>query len=491
MNRSGLIRTALAAACLTVLSGCISMAPRYARPDAPVSAQFADAPVDSAADATAVAALDWQQVFLDPQLRQVISLALENNRDLRIALLNIEKTRAQYRIQRADLLPSVQASVGQSASRSSAQANTFGAGGIIRSATAEVGFSSWELDLFGRIRSLKNAALETWLATAETQRSTRLTLVAEVASAWLTVAADQQHLALARRTLESQQQTLRLTQAQHQQGTVSGLDLAQVQTSVETARGDIASYATQLAQDRNALELLVGAPVADSLLRQADLSQAPVALAALPANLDSRVLLQRPDVLAAEHTLKSANADIGAARAAFFPTVSLTAATGHGSTALSSLFDAGTRTWSFSPSISVPIFNAGALKGELDAARIEKDIQIATYEKTIQTAFSEVADALAERANLAERLAAQTGLVEASQRSSALSEARWRMGVDSYLQALDAQRTLYSAQQSEITLRLSEASNRVTLYKVLGGGADAQSAASAQTLGFADSPAQP
>lgn len=484
MSRFTLIHTALAAACLTVLSGCVSMAPRYARPDAPVQAHFAETPADGKTDAAAVAALDWQQVFLDPQLRQVISLALEHNRDLRIALLKIEQARARYRIQGADLLPDVRASSGQSAARNSTQANTFGAGDIVRSASAGIGFSNWELDLFGRIRSLKNAALETWLATAEAQRSTRLTLIAEVASAWLTVAADQQHLALARQTLESQQQTLRLTHAQHEQGTVSGLELAQVQTSVETARGDIASYATQLAQDRNALELLVGAPVTPTLLPQADLSHDSVALAALPATLDSRVLLQRPDVLAAEHTLKSINADIGAARAAFFPTVSMTAATGHASKALSNLFDAGTRTWSFSPSINLPILKAGALKGELDVAKIEKDIQIATYEKAIQTAFAEVADALAARANLTEQLAAQATLVDASQRSSALSEARWRNGVDSYLDTLDAQRTLYNAQQNQIRLRLSEANNRVILYKVLGGGADAQAQAMADGSSF-------
>ncbi|KAB7764314.1 efflux transporter outer membrane subunit [Xanthomonas maliensis] len=475
MIRRFLTRTALAVACLTALPGCVSMAPRYARPDAPVLVQFPDLPGAGATDVVSVANLDWQQVFLDPQLQHVISLALENNRDLRIALLNIEQTRAQYRIQRADLLPTVQASVSQSAARNSAQANTFGAGGIIRSASAEVGFSSWELDIFGRIRSLKKAALETWLATTETQRSTRLTLVAEVASTWLAVAADQQHLALARQTLDSRQQTLRLTEAQHQEGTASALDVAKIQTSVESARSDVASYTTQLATDRNALQLLVGAPVTAALLPQGDRLQTSVALAPIPGNLESRVLLQRPDVLSAEHSLKSANANIGAARAAFFPTLSLTAASGHGSTALSSLFDADTRTWSFAPSISVPIFDAGALKGELDVAKIKKDIQIATYEKTIQTAFSEVADALAERANLDDQLDAQAALVDASQRNSSLSEARWRNGTDSYLEALDAQRTLYSAQQNQVTLYLSEANNRVTLYKVLGGGAYAQS----------------
>ncbi|WDS35128.1 efflux transporter outer membrane subunit [Pseudoxanthomonas sp.] len=478
MIRSFLPRAVLAAACLAALSGCVSMAPRYARPDAPVAAQFRDTAAAGASDQTTtpVAELDWQQVFLDARLRQVITLALDNNRDLRIALLNIESQRAQYRIQRADLFPTIDVSGSQSRSRTSASSSTTGTGSVSQSATAEVGISSWELDLFGRIRSLKNDALETWLATSETQRSTRLTLVAEVAADWLTVAADQQRLQLARDTLASQRQSLKLTQAQHDEGVMSGVDLAAMQSTVESARADVASYTTQLAQDRNALELLVGAPVGDALLPGADALDASVALAPLPANLDSRVLLQRPDVLSAEHTLKAANANVGAARAAFFPTISLTASTGRGSDALSSLFDSGNRTWSFVPTITLPIFDAGALKGALDVAKIEKSIEVATYEKAIQTAFSEVADALVARANLAEQLDAQNALVDATQRSYTLADARYRNGVDSYLEALTSQRSLYSAQQDQITLRLTEASNRVTLYKVLGGGADAQSA---------------
>lgn len=474
MIRSSLIRTTLALSCVAALAGCASMAPRYARPDAPVSAQFRDAAtagVDAQAG-TPVAQLDWQQVFLDPRLRQVIALALDQNRDLRIALLNIESQRAQYRIQRADLLPSINASASQSRARGSA--SSAAGAGVSQSASAEVGFSSWELDLFGRIRSLKNEALETWLATSETQRSTRMTLLAEVAADWLTVAADQQRMELARQTLDSQRETLRLTQAQHDEGTVSGLDLAQVQTSVESARADVARYTTQLAQDRNALELLVGAPVGEALLPQADALDAAVALAPIPGNLESRVLLQRPDVLSAEHALKAADADIGAARAAFFPAISLTASTGRGSDALDSLFDSGNRTWSFTPTVTLPIFHAGALKAELEVSKLSRDIQVATYEKTIQTAFSEVADALAARANLAEQLDAQGALVEATRRSYSLADARYRNGVDSYLDALDSQRALYSAQQDQITLRLTEADNRVTLFKVLGGGADAQ-----------------
>ncbi len=479
MKHRSLSRPALLLACAAALAGCASLAPRYARPDAPVPASLAatgTATGTGAADA--VATLDWRQVFLDPRLQQVIAQALEHNRDLRVAVLNIDKARAQYRIQRADLFPSVSVSASESASRSSAATSSGGQSEVGRTFSADVGVSSWELDLFGRIRSLKDEALQTYLATAQTQRSTRLSLVAEVATDWLTVAANQQLLALAQQTLASQRETLKLTDSQHAQGIVSGLDLAQVQTSVETARADVAAYTTQLAQSRNALELVVGAPVAAALLPDpAQATDDSVALAPLPARLESRVLLQRPDVLYAEHTLKAANADIGAARAAFFPTISLTASTGRGSDALSNLFDGGNRTWSFVPSISVPIFQAGALKAELDVAKIQKEVTVAEYEQAIQSAFAEVADALAERAQLDERLDAQRALVDATRRSYTLADARYRNGVDSYLDALDAQRTLYTAQQTLINLRLTEAGNRVTLYKVLGGGADAQAGA--------------
>ncbi|CAE6698297.1 efflux transporter outer membrane subunit [Xanthomonas arboricola] len=474
----------LAVACAIALSGCVSMAPQYARPDAPVPGVVGDTGSvthgDSADGRTIAAAqLDWRQVLVDARLQQVVALALDNNRDLRVAVLNIEQARAQYRIQRADLFPAVDATVSHTAQRAAAATSFTGAPQIIRSATGQVGISSWELDLFGRIRSLKNEALETYLASEQTQRSTRLSLVAEVASDWLTVAADQQRLALAQQTLESQRKTLRLTELQHDNGIVSGLDLAQIQTSVESARADVASFTTQLAQSRNALNLVVGTSVPAALLPAADAIESGVALAPLPAQLESRVLLQRPDVLSAEHTLKAANADIGAARAAFFPSISLTGNVGRGSDALSSLFD-GDHTWSFTPSVSLPIFRAGALKAELDVAKLQKDITIAQYELAIQTAFSEVADALAERTQLDERMDAQRALVDAAQRGFTLSDARYRSGVDSYLVALDAQRSLYSAQQTLISLRLTEASNRVTLYKVLGGGADAQSQPLAQ-----------
>ncbi len=292
--------------------------------------------------------------------------------------------------------------------------------------------------------------------------------------AWLALAADEQSLAFTRQTLDSQQQTLQRTEARHAQGLASGLDLSQVQTSVEAARGALAKLQTQQAQDRDALQLLVGAPLEAALLPSAQALDGTVALAPLPANLPSSVLLQRPDVLSAEHALQAANADIGAARAAFFPTLTLTANYGHSSTALSTLFSAGTRGWSFAPSITAPIFHAGALKASLDASKIGKDIGIAQYQKAIQQAFSEVADALATRDHLATQMDAQRALVAASQRSYTLADARYRTGLDGYLQALDAQRSLYAAQQDLIALQQQEAGNRVTLFKVLGGGADAR-----------------
>ncbi|QNH19545.1 multidrug efflux system outer membrane protein [Xanthomonas sp. GW] len=465
----------LAVACCAALAAC-SMAPHYARPAPPVPLQFDTAGSAPPAAGAALAMPDWREVFLDPRLRQVIALGLDNNRDLRVAMLDIDKARAQYRIQRAALAPSLDANASSSRQRTSASASDTGQAQIGSSDALQVGISSWELDLFGRVRSLKDEAMETWLASAETQRSVRLSLIGQIADDWLAVGADQQLLALAQQTLDSQEQTLKRSRAQHDNGIGSGLDLAQIQSSVEAARVDVARDATQLAQARDALQLVVGAPVDAALLAGPDAFDGSVALAPVPAGLDATVLLQRPDVLAAEHALKAANADIGAARAAFFPTVSLTASTGRSSDALSTLFAAGSRTWSFVPSIALPIFHAGALKASLDVSKIGKNIAVAQYEKAIQSAFSDVADALAQRDHLAAQLSAQRALVDAVRRSHMLAEARYRAGVDDYLQVLDAQRSLYAAQQDLIALRLQDDSNRVALYTALGGGADATAA---------------
>ncbi|WP_371184380.1 efflux transporter outer membrane subunit [Xanthomonas sacchari] len=479
---SALTRMSVAVATLLALSGC-TLAPTYVRPAAPVPADLAavDAAPAAGAATDTLAMPDWQQVFLDPRLRQTIALALQNNRDLRVAVLSIDKARAQYRLQRAAQLPAFDANASMSRSRTSAASNDDGIPEVSTSDTLQVGLSSWQLDLFGQLRSLKQEALQNWLSSAENQRNVRLSLVAQVAAAWLTVGADQAQLALAQQTLDSQTQTLQLTERRHSIGSASGLDLAQQQTSVESARVAVASAATQLAQARDALQLLVGAPVDAALLPTAQAMQDSVVLAPLPAHLSSTVLLQRPDVLAAEHSLQAANADIGAARAAFFPSLSLTASTGRSSDALSTLFSAGSRTWSFVPSITAPIFHAGALKASLDASKLGKDIAVAQYEKAIQSAFAEVADALATRDHLQAQLTAQQALVDASQRSYTLADARYRAGLDGHLPVLDAQRSLFAAQQALIALRLQDASNRVTLYQVLGGGADAQAPAQAAT----------
>ncbi|QIL72772.1 efflux transporter outer membrane subunit [Diaphorobacter sp. HDW4B] len=464
-NRSTL--RAVVCAVAVMLAGCASMAPDYEQPKLPVAQSMGATGVA----AEELPALQWQEVFVDARLKQVIETAIANNRDLRVSLLNVEKAQAQYRIQSADLFPRIAATASQTTSRNAVSNGSGGVQGQInRSAGLSVGFTSWELDLFGRVRSLKNEALENYLSLAETGHSTRISLIAEVASSWLTVGAHQQRLALAKETLASQRKTLELTRNKHAFGVASAVDVSQVETSVESARVDVASYTTVLEQAQHALDLVVGSHVSNELLPAvASDNNTGVALAALPPSLSSTTLLKRPDVLAAEHALKAANADIGAARAAFFPKVSLSVSAGYGSDALSNLFDAGTRTWSFLPSISLPIFNAGSLKASLDVAEIQKNIYVAQYEKSIQSAFSEVADALSVRANIGEQLNAQRALVKASQTNYDLSDARYRNGVNSYLQTLDAQRSLYSARQSLITLQLSDAVSRVNLYKVLGG----------------------
>jgi len=465
----------------SLLAGCVNLAPVYSRPDAPVAPAWpasagANEAKDGATAATtaASAATGWESFITDDRLRRTIALALANNRDLRVALQNIEKARAQYGVQRAELFPSIAATAGGTRQRTSAATSSSGESSVGSTYTAALGFSSYELDLFGRVRNLNEAALQSYLSTEATTRSTRISLVAEVASAWLTLAADNERLKLAQSTLASQQRSYALTSRMKALGAGTALALAQSQTTVDSARVDVASYTAQVAQDRNALDLLAGATVPDELLPPAGMAAASVLLD-VPAGLPSTLLQQRPDVLSAEHTLQASNADIGAARAAFFPTISLTASAGSSSTALSDLFKGGNSAWSFAPSISLPIFNAGSNRASLDAAKAQREIDLATYEKTVQTAFREVADALAVRASLGEQLAAQQSLVDATQKSYTLSDALYRNGSYSFLEVLDAQRSLYTAQQTLIGLRLSEQSNRITLYKAMGGGDTASS----------------
>ncbi|WP_218153021.1 efflux transporter outer membrane subunit [Variovorax sp. YR750] len=476
------LRALCALLAAATLAGCVNLAPVYSRPEAPVPKAW-PASTDAkdtkdtrdAKDGAVSATTGWQSFITDDRLRRTITLALANNRDLRVAVQNIEKARAQYGVQRAELFPSVSATAGGTRQRTSAATSSSGESSIGNTYTASLGFSNYELDLFGRVRNLNEAALQSYLSTEATTRSTQISLVAEVASAWLTLAADNERLKLAQDTLASQQRSYELTSRMKALGASTALALAQAQTTVDSARVDVAGYTAQVAQDRNALDLLAGATVPDELLPAAGMTTAS-ALVEVPAGLPSTLLQQRPDVLAAEHTLQGSNADIGAARAAFFPTISLTASSGSSSTALSGLFKGGNSTWSFAPSISLPIFNAGSNRASLDSAKAQREIDLATYEKTVQTAFKEVADALAVRGSLGEKLAAQQSLVDATQKSFTLSEALYRNGSYSYLEVLDAQRSLYTAQQTLITLRLSEQSNRITLYKVMGGGGTAQPA---------------
>lgn len=452
--------------CAVLLCGC-SLVPDYQRPAAPVPEQFPQGPAYQGDALARQHAEDWRQVFQDPVLRQLIDRALANNRDLREAALNVEAYRAQYRIQRADLLPKVSADA-QGKRQYLPRGMTGTDQGMISSTyAATLGISAYELDLFGCVRSLSDQALLTYLASEEARRSTQLSLVASVASAYLTWRADQELLVLSQETLAADQRSLRLTSAQRRAGTVSALDQIQSRTSVDSTRATVARYQRQVAQDLNQLTLLVGTPV------EGDLAALPLAdeqIAGLPAGLPSDLLRRRPDIVQAEYQLRAANANIGAARAAFFPSISLTANAGSNSPQLSGLFDGGSGTWLFQPQISLPIFTAGSLRASLDYATLQKDIQVAQYQKAIQGAFQEVADGLAARATYQRQLQAQRELVASNQRYYDLAEHRYRIGVDSSLTFLDAQRSLFTAQQGLISDRLAQLVAEVNLYAALGGG---------------------
>lgn len=462
-----------------LLSGC-NMAPRYARPAAAVPPALPQGqgvyPAADAAQTQDLARIGWREFFRDDRLRQVIELGLANNQDLRLAVANVQAARAQYRVQRADLFPAISATGSGTYTNTASFAASAGgsaSAGVadIQYFTGNVGLSSFEIDLFGRVRNLTKAAQEQYLASEEGRRATRVTLIGEIAAAWLTLAADRDQLATSQRTLKAYAQSLDLTKAQFRIGTTSALEMQQAETSYQSARNDIAVLQTEVAQDLNALQLLTGAPVPDALQPQGLSAETPT-LDALPGNLPSDVLLRRPDVLQAEHQLIAQNANIGAARAAFFPTISLTATIGTISSTLSNLFSSGTGTYTVSPSASLPLFNFGKNQANLAYAKAERDAAVATYQKTIQTAFREVADALAQRGTIDEQLAAQTARVAAAQQAAMLSDARFRAGVESFLTALDSQRSAYSAEQQLVTTRLNRANNLVTLYRTLGGGLD-------------------
>ena len=460
-------RVAIAIAVALAVSSCAMLEPTLpvAQPsiqgDWPLPPTTTTVPANAAASTAATADIGWRDFFTDENLEALIARALANNRDLRVAVLNVEKARAQYRVQRADRVPSLGVN--------GTMVQTGGDAPTIENYSVGLGVTEFELDLFGRVRNLSEAALEQYFSQEEARRSAQLSLIAEVANVYLTLAADRDQRRLAQATLGTREESHALSEKRHELGAVSALDVNQSRTQVEAARADAARYAGQVAQDTNALNLLVGAPVAAELLPTA-LGDQVSGLDALPAGLPSEVLLRRPDVQGAEHLLRAANANIGAARAAFFPSITLTGSIGSASSELSGLFDGGTQYWRFVPQVNVPIFEGGRLRANLGVATADRDIALAQYEKSIQQGFREVADALALTTTLVDQRVALQALVDAAARADELAQARHAAGRDSYLVRLESQRTLYLAQQSLIVTRLAEQSNRVTLYKVLGGG---------------------
>lgn len=452
------------------LAGC-SLTPEYQRPTAPVASQYpAYGTVQTASAVTADSG--WREFYRDPLLQTLLAQALANNRDLRIAALNVEAVRARYRIQRADSLPTLAAQGDAAVQRTPGDLAAGGQSAIGRSYQVG-GVMAWELDLFGRLRSLNQQALELYLAQDETRTAAQLALIAETANAYLALRADNELLALAQETLNSQLAAYELVDQSFRLGVVTELDHSQAEIGVRTAQRDLARYRRQVRQDNNALTLLIGQPLTPEVsaqLTQANSLPDGLLPEAIPAGLPAELLTRRPDIRAAEHQLRAANANIGAARAAFFPAISLTGFGGTASAGLDGLFSAGSGAWSFTPQISLPIFSGGALRAGLDLSEVQKRIEVARYEQVIQQGFRETADALAGRDTLDEQILAQTQLVAANQRAYSLSQQRFQQGVDNYLNVLDSQRSLYAAQQVLVETRLARLTNLVDLYRALGGG---------------------
>ncbi len=456
---------------MALLNGC-TLAPKYTRPAAPMPADWPTGEAygtEAAAPGNRAAAeMKWEEFFTDPELRQVIAAALANNRDLRLASLNVEKARALYGIQRAELFPAFNAVGAGSKGRTPADLSYSGTETTYEQYSVNFGVMAWEIDFFGRIRSLKDRALEEYLATDQARRGAQILLVSAVANAYLNLAADRESLKLTTSTLAAQEGAYKLIKKRYDVGLASEIDLRRAQSQADTARGDVARFAQLVAQDENALQLLVGAPL--TVLKLPSELGGLNPFRDISPGLSSEVLLSRPDILAAEHRLRAANASIGAARAAFFPRISLTTSFGTASADLSGLFKDGSSTWNFAPQIIMPIFDA-RLWSAYDATKVEKEISLTQYERAIQTAFRETADALAVRGTVNRQLAAQKSLVEAFAETYRLSAIRYAKGVDSYLSVLDAQRSLYGAQKGLIGIQLLRLANEVALYKALGGGA--------------------
>lgn len=452
------------AALALLLSGCASMAPPYERPVAPVASSFPEATQAAAGGASTTqpaADIDWQQFFIDPRLKALIGLSLQNNRDLRVAVLNVERVRAQYQVQRSEQFPTL--FLGATGLY---QPNADGQGN--RSYyTAGLNITGYELDLFGRVRSLTDAALQQYFASEEARKAAQISLVAAVANTYLTLLADDAQLAVARQTLDTREQGFKLLKLKFDNGALSEYDLAQAVTLVEGAKAAVALLARQRMQSENALTLLVGQPLPADLPPPLALDRQGL-LADLPAGLPSALLERRPDVRQAEAQLRSANANIGAAKAAFFPTITLTGSVGLASADLGGLFD--NRAWQFAPRITLPIFDGGYNQANLEVSQANRDIAVEQYQRSIQVAFREVADALAGRATYGEQLRAQQAQTQAEQKRSDLAELRFRNGIASFLDVLDAQRALFQTQQATIVVQAAQQQNLVTLYKVLGGG---------------------
>lgn len=462
MMTSGVVLSMLLQAC--------SLAPKYERPALPLETAAwpqGQAYGESAGQGLAAADMGWQTFFHDPALKQLIALALENNRELRVAALNVDAYRAQYRIQRSELFPSLDATGNGTRQRMPGDLSPSGVAGI--SSQYDVGTSmAYELDFFGRIRSLNQQALEEYLATDQARRSVHISLVADVAQAYLAWQADQALLEVAQHTLQTNEKTLSLIQSSFDVGVASALEVRQARTTVDEARAYVQRYTRLVAVDVNGLRMLVGGPLPADLPEGLKLDSQ--VFTPVPAGLPSDLLQRRPDILAAEHRLIGANANIGAARAAFFPRISLTGSAGTASSQISGLFEGGSGAWAFMPSISIPIFNAGRLGANLDYAQIQSDIRVAQYEQTIQSAFREVSDSLAARGTYGKQLQAQRELVENTTEYFNLAQQRYDEGVDSYLNVLDAQRLLFTSQQQYIQDRLAQLNSDIDLYKALGGG---------------------
>ena len=454
------------------LNGC-SLAPEYTPPPVPVPARWPQGEADNGSPAKAGAltapALRWKDFFTDERLQNIMAMALDNNRDLRLAALNVERARAMYGIQRAGSFPAVNGAGTGSRQRVPTDLSTTGESMTAEQYGVNMGIAAWEIDFFGRIRSLKDQALEEYLATEQARRGARVALMGEVARVWLTTAAGRENLELVRSTLEAQQASYELIDKGCQIGFATEIDLRRAQTQVEAAQRDVPRYRRQVAEARNALNFLAGAPVPEDLLASDLKSLAP--FGDISPGLSSEALLNRPDIIAAEHRLRGACAVIGAARAALFPRISLTTSAGTASSELSGLFNAGSDTWTFGPQIVMPIFDARTWAA-LRVSKADRKIVLTQYEKTVQKAFMEVADALAVQGTIDEQLSAQQSLVDTVAETYRLADKRYALGLDNYLGVLDAQRTLYLQQQAQISLQLAKLSNRVRLYAVLGGGAD-------------------